>query len=139
MSDLNNKGQSLVLFVVFIPFILMIGTFIIDVSYAKYNYNKLSNITKETLRYGLRNIENEPYEKMVNLLYKNEENLDEYKIDIKKEEKNINIETLKSSKGIFGSIIGKKIYSQKISYTGFIENDKIIIKKEQKWKNKQQR
>ena len=87
MSKLNNKGQSLALFTIFVPVIIMVGTLVIDVSYAKYNSRKISAIAREVLDYGLTNIENNPYDEMVNLIYKNDENIDEYKIDIKEDEK----------------------------------------------------
>ena len=129
MSKLNNKGQSLVLFTVFVSVIIMVGTLVIDVSYAKYNSRKISAIAKEVLDYGLTNIENNPYDEMVNLIYKNDENIDEYKIDIKEDEKKIDISLSKSAKGFFGSIVGKEIYTEKCSYTGYFKVEKKIIEK----------
>lgn len=129
MSKLNNKGQSLVLFTIFVPVIIMVGTLVIDVSYAKYNSRKINAIAKEVLDYGLTNIENNPYDEMVNLIYKNDENIDEYKIDIKEDEKKIDISLSKSAKGFFGSIVGKEIYTEKCSYTGYFKDEEKIIEK----------
>ena len=129
MSKLNNKGQSLVLFTIFVPVIIMVGTLVIDVSYAKYNSRKISAIAREVLDYGLTNIENNPYDEMVNLIYKNDENIDEYKIDIKEDEKKIDISLSKSAKGFFGSIVGKEIYTEKCSYTGYFKDEEKIIEK----------
>lgn len=129
MSKLNNKGQSLALFTIFVPVIIMVGTLVIDVSYAKYNSRKISAIAKEVLDYGLTNIENNPYDEMVNLIYKNDENIDEYKIDIKEDEKKIDISLSKSAKGFFGSIVGKEIYTEKCSYTGYFKDEEKIIEK----------
>lgn len=129
MSKLNNKGQSLALFTIFVPVIIMVGTLVIDVSYAKYNSRKISAIAKEVLDYGLTNIENNPYDEMVNLIYKNDENIDEYKIDIKEDEKRIDISLSKSAKGFFGSIVGKEIYTEKCSYTGYFKDEEKIIEK----------
>ena len=61
MSKLGNKGQSLAIFVIFIPVFIMIGTLVVDVCYAKYNARRLDNIAKEVLRYGLKHIEEEPW------------------------------------------------------------------------------
>ena len=36
MSRLNNKGQSLAIFVIFVPVFIMMGTYVVDVSFAKY-------------------------------------------------------------------------------------------------------
>lgn len=129
MSKLNNKGQSLALFTIFVPVIIMVGTLVIDVSYAKYNSRKINAIAKEVLDYGLTNINNNPYDEMVNLIYKNDENIDEYKIDIKDDEKKIDISLSKSAKGFFGSIVGKEIYTEKCSYTGYFKDEEKIIEK----------
>ena len=129
MSKLNNKGQSLALFTIFVPVIIMVGTLVIDVSYAKYNSRKISAIAREVLDYGLTNIENNPYDEMVNLIYKNDENIDEYKIDIKEDEKKIDISLSKSAKGFFGSIVGKEIHTEKCSDTGYFKDEEEIIEK----------
>ena len=130
MNKLNNRGQSLALFIVFIPVIIMVGTLVVDISYAKYNNRKINSIAKEVLDYGLTNIDSNPYNDMIDLIYKNDENIDEYKIDIKVDEKQIDISLSKTIKGFFGSIVGKEIYIEKCSYTGYFkEQEKIIEKK----------
>lgn len=127
MNRLNNKGQTLALFVAFIPFFIMIGTFVIDVSYAKYNSNKLNEITKMVVSYGVKHIDEDPYKEMVDLIYQNDDEIDNYKIDIDEENKVVNVCLDKSTKGFFGSIVGKKIYKQKSEYKGFLKDDRIII------------
>ena len=89
MSKLGNKGQSLAIFVIFIPVFIMIGTLVVDVCYAKYNARRLDNIAKEVLRYGLKHIEEEPFNNMVDLIYQNDSEIDDYKIDIDNENKRI--------------------------------------------------
>ena len=44
MNRLNSKGQSLAIFVIFVPVFIMIGTLVVDVSFARYNVRKLDNI-----------------------------------------------------------------------------------------------
>lgn len=129
MRMINNKGQSLVLFIVFVPIVIMMGTLIIDVSYAKYNNRKINSIAKLVLDYGLNNIDDNPYDEMVNLIYKNDETIDEYKIDINYETKKINIMLTKSTKGFFGSIVGKYIYNEKCVYVGYFNEDKKIFER----------
>ena len=131
MNRLNNKGQTLALFVAFIPFFIMIGTFVIDVSYAKYNSNKLNEITKMVVSYGVKHIDEDPYKEMVDLIYQNDDEIDNYKIDIDEENKIVNVSLDKSTKGFFGSIVGEKIYKQKSEYKGFFEDDRIIIEEVQ--------
>lgn len=140
MSKLGNKGQSLAIFVIFIPVFIMIGTLVVDVCYAKYNARRLDNIAKEVLRYGLKHIEEEPFNNMVDLIYQNDSEIDDYKIDIDNENKRIEITLSKSTKGFFGSVVGKEIYKEKSTYVGYLDNEKIIIEKKANWwKKKQQK
>lgn len=129
MSRLNNKGQSLVLFIIFVPLVIIMGALIVDLSYAKYNSRKINLIAKLVLDYGLNNIENDPYNEMVNLIYKNDEDIDEYKIDIDSDNKKIDIMISKSTKSFFSSIIGKEIYAQKCIYAGYFNEEEKIIER----------
>lgn len=130
MNRLNNKGQTLALFVAFIPFFIMIGTFVIDVSYAKYNSNKLNEITKMVVSYGVKHIDEDPYKEMVDLIYQNDDEIDNYKIDIDEENKIVNVCLDKSTKG-FLEVLLEKIYKQKSEYKGFLKDDRIIIEEVQ--------
>lgn len=127
MSRLSNKGQSLTLFVVFIPLIIMLGCLVIDLGFAKYNKNKLNELTKMVTSYGVKHIDEEPYNEMVDLLYQNDDSIDNYKIEVKPDEKIVSVSVDKATKGFFGKIINKEMYKEKSSYVGKIENEKIII------------
>ena len=130
MNRLNSKGQSLAIFVIFVPVFIMIGTLVVDVSFARYNVRKLDNINKLVINYGLEHIESDPYDTMVDLIYKNDSEVDDYEIKINLEEKKMNVNISKSTKGFFGSIVGKKIYKEKSSFIGYIKDDKKIIEKD---------
>ena len=54
---LNNKGQSLVMFVLIIPIILLILVLIYDVGNALYEKNRMSNTNYLATNYGLDNID----------------------------------------------------------------------------------
>lgn len=130
MNRLNSKGQSLAIFVIFVPVFIMIGTLVVDVSFARYNVRKLDNINKLVINYGLDHIESDPYDTMVDLIYKNDSEVDDYEIKINLEEKKINVNISKSTKGFFGSIVGKEIYKEKSSFIGYIKDDKKIIERD---------
>lgn len=136
MNRLSNKGQSLALFVIFIPFIIMFGCLVIDLGFAKYNKNKLNELTKMVVRYGVKHIDADPYNEMVDLLYQNDDLVDNYKIEVKPDEKIVSVSVDKATKGFFGKIINKEIYKEKSSYVGKIEDEKIIIEEGAKWKKK---
>lgn len=129
MSKLNNKGQSLAIFVIFVPVFIMIGTFVVDVSFAKYNERRLDNLNKQVINYGLKHIDEEPYDNMVDLIYQNDSDIDSYEININNETKEISVTLSKSTKGFFGSIVGKEIYNEKSSLKGYTKDDKKIIEK----------
>ena len=129
MNKLNNKGQSLAIFVIFVPVFIMIGTFVVDVSFAKYNERRLDNLNKQVINYGLKHIDEEPYDNMVDLIYQNDSDIDSYEININNETKEISVTLSKSTKGFFGSIVGKEIYNEKSPLKGYIKDDKKIIEK----------
>lgn len=129
MSKLNNKGQSLAIFVIFVPVFIMIGTFVVDVSFAKYNERRLDNLNKQVINYGLKHIDEEPYDNMVDLIYQNDSDINSYEININNETKEISVTLSKSTKGFFGSIVDKEIYNEKSSLKGYIKDDKKIIEK----------
>lgn len=129
MSRLNNKGQSLAIFVIFVPVFIMMGTYVVDVSFAKYNERRLDNLNKQVINYGLKHIDEEPYDNMVDLIYQNDSDIDFYEININNETKEISVTLSKSIKGFFGSIVGKEIYNEKSSLKGYIKDDKKIIEK----------
>lgn len=129
MSRLNNKGQSLAIFVIFVPVFIMMETYVVDVSFAKYNERRLDNLNKQVINYGLKHIDEEPYDNMVDLIYQNDSDIDFYEININNETKEISVTLSKSTKGFFGSIVGKEIYNEKSSLKGYIKDDKKIIEK----------
>ena len=129
MSRLNNKGQSLAIFVIFVPVFIMMGTYVVDVSFAKYNERRLDNLNKQVINYGLKHIDEEPYDNMVDLIYQNDSDIDFYEININNETKEISVTLSKSTKGFFGSIVGKEIYNEKSSLKGYIKDDKKIIER----------
>lgn len=136
MIKLSNRGQSLALFVVFIPFFIMIGIFVVDASFAKYNANRLNEITKMVTRYGINHIDEDPYYEMVDLIYKNDDDIDSYDIKIDAENKTVSVTLNKATEGFFGKVINKEIYKERSSYVGTIKDEKIVIEKESKWKKK---
>ncbi len=125
----SNSGQSLVLFLVLVLAILMFATFVIDLTNTKQNEKSLENTSKIIINYGLKHIEEDIEEKLDNLLKENEKDLDDYKISIDKEKKEIDIYTKKNVKGVFGKIIGKDIYIIEVRYKGRVEEEKITYER----------
>ena len=71
MFRLNNKGQSLVMFIILIPIFLLIITLVYDVGNALYEKNRLSNTSYMVIEYGLDNINDIDENDLINLVLKN--------------------------------------------------------------------
>ena len=126
MINLNNKGQSLVLFVVFLPILLLIMILVIDVGNTIMQKQELDNVNYITIEYGLDNINEEDLDKkLVSMINKN---IDDISIV------NVNVETTKITitikKDINGMLTDKlKIFELESNYVGYVKNGKKIIER----------
>lgn len=119
---MNNKGQTLVLFVLILPIIIFIMLLVIDVSNMFITKQELNNINKIVLNYGLDIIEEENIDsKLEELINKNVLN-NEHTIRIDN-----GIIEVEIKKNIQGIVTKKKIYEVKSVYKGYIKEDKKII------------
>lgn len=75
MFNLNNKGQSLVMFVLIIPIFLLIITLIYDVANAIYEKDRLSNTIWIAIDYGLDNINDITKEELNDMIISNDDGL----------------------------------------------------------------
>ena len=64
---MNNKGQTLVVFVLFLPVLVIVITMIINKSNMYYDKRNMENIAKEAINYGLSNIEDENIEDKIKI------------------------------------------------------------------------
>lgn len=115
---MNNKGQSLVFFVILLPFIFLIFMAIFDIGNLLMIQNKYESDIKSAITYGLKHIdENGTFDKVRELL--------DYGIPGDKNitvlDKKISVELSRDFK-----IIGIN-NKREFNYIGYIEKDKIII------------
>ena len=103
MLKINNKGQSLVMFVLIIPIFLLILTLVYDVGNAIYEKDRLSNTNYLTIEYGLNNIDTVTENDLKNLIEQNTSNLKYIYVTI--EENQIEIKMEKDAKSIIGKMI----------------------------------
>ena len=124
----NSKGQTLVIFVVFLPIILLLMATIIDMGIMYYNKNQLDNLNMMVIEYGINNFENNNLnEKLNNLIDKNDNKIINKNINIKDNQLEIILE--KNIESTFGKVIGLDEYKIKSHYVGTNEKDKKEIKK----------
>ena len=115
---MNSKGQTLVVFVLFLPVLVIVITMIINKSNMYYDKRNMENIAKEAINYGLNNIEDENIEDKIKIFIS--KNI-ECEKEIKIEDGEIRVTLIKENKTI------KKILGYgniKIKYKGKIEDNK---------------
>ena len=121
MKNLDNKGQSLIAFILLLPVMLLFMTSLWEVGQLEVTKNKYESEIKDTIKYGLKHINDENIgEKLETIINKNLKG---------QKELNIDGNQIKISYEYESKIFNKKVKT-KISYIGHIENNKIIIEKE---------
>lgn len=126
MMRLNNKGQSLVLFIVILPIILFMFVLVYDIGNAIYEKNRLSNVNYMVTSYALDN-ENISESDIVNLINKNVNGLSNIKVIINDDK--VNISLSKNIKGVFGRMFDFNLITAYSEYIGYIDNGNKIIEK----------
>lgn len=125
---MNNKGQTLILFVMLLPLLFILLCLVVDIGLLYSEKNKLDNIVKENIEYFLENNIEDAEDELNKLLYKNIDNVKIENIDFR--DNKLKVEVTKKYKSIFSNILNKDFYKIKISYIGYKLENKIIIEKE---------
>ena len=127
---LNNKGQSLVLFIVFIPVFLGIMALVIDVGLSLSKKNEIDNVLEYSLKHYLKDeevfLKENIKEELKELI---DYNLKDITTSVIIEN---NIITLKANtyvEGIFSNILDIKGFKIESEYIGYVENEKRIGEK----------
>lgn len=97
---LNNKGQSLVIFVIVLPILLLFISYVFDVITINYEKNRLNNIAVQIKD----NVNTLKDDEIVILVNKNDKEID---VDIKENE----IKLSKKIKGVFNKITKQEYYN----------------------------
>lgn len=127
MLKINNKGQSLVMFVLIIPTFLLILTLVYDVGNAIYEKDRLSNTNYLTIEYGLNNIDTVTENDLKNLIEQNTSNLKYIYVTI--EENQIEIKMEKDAKSIIGKMFNFNLVKIISHYKGKIINNQKEIER----------
>ena len=123
----NNKGQSLVLFVLIIPIFLFIFILVFDVGNMILSRRSLDNINYIALNYGLSHMDSESLEDDIREIISNNDN--NIIVYYKNENDVIYLETEKAYKGIFLGLLKTKISKVRSSYKGYFNDEKRIIER----------
>ena len=124
---LNNRGQSLVMFILIIPILLGIMVLVIDIGNVIYYKNDIDNINKIVIDYGLSHVNDDSVLNDMRELGKL--NKDKLNLEIKF----VDMEFYSSGSyyvsGVFSNIFNTRGYLVKSEYKGYIFNNKHVIKK----------
>lgn len=128
MLSLNNKGQSLILFVLMLPVLLFVMILVIDMGNLMVEKQKLNNINYIMIDYGLSNLTKEDLEEYIyNYLKLNDEKID--KIKVSKTDNDITINLGKKESSMLGHILNLKEVEIISSYKGSIVDEKKVIER----------
>ena len=124
---MNNKGQSLISFVLLIPVIFLIIMMVYDIGEMVLLKNELNDINYMVIDYGIDHINDENIEITLNeLIIKNKGNV---RVNINKLDDKLYIDIsdkIDNKLSLFNKI---DIFLVKSSYVGYMEDEKKIIKK----------
>lgn len=124
MNKLNNKGQTLVVFILLLPIFLALCAFVIDVGLMSYENIKLRNATKSILTSVVeKNKIND--ESIKDLYHKNDININNLEIKITPE--TINIENDYYIPSIFGKILQIEEYEVRVKAKMNITNKSVVF------------
>ena len=119
---MNNKGQSLVLFIVVLPITLMILVLVYDVGRMSLLKNELNNINYMVID-SILSDKNVTDDDIRDLIIKN-------KSDIQHDDDKLHITLIAQGDSILPVLNNLKIYRIKSSYVGYVEDDKHVIERD---------
>lgn len=123
---MNNKGQTLAIFVILIPVLLVLFTITIDLGLLLNRTNRVKNSIIDAIDYGLSTTSASKESEMYNLLRLNIGKDDTITIIVTDE---IEIKVTGEYKGLYKALL-KNQFKYNYTYKGYIENNQKIIKKE---------
>lgn len=120
---MNRKGQSLVLFIIILPVMLVLFSVLIETVYISYQKQKLYSVTKTIIASSLeRNDKND----IINLYKDN--NIVLESIDISND-LGISIKAKEKVNSLMGKIINKENYTIYVDIMGFKKDGKMIYQR----------
>ena len=115
---MNNKGQVLVLFVMFIPIVIFALILIFDSAYITIHNNRLNNIASDAVKYLV--IDKKSPEEIKKVIKLNDNDIEILEIT------NDSVYLKHNIEPIFGTFMGYDRYELEINLYGYIKNDKLI-------------
>ena len=119
MMKLNNKGQTLVMFIVIIPILISIMVLVIDLGSAFTKKQELNNVNKLVIEYGLDNLDQENLESdLTSYITMNAKDLSNVKVTV--ENNTINVTTKAYINGIISKALNIDGFEIVSEYHGYL-------------------
>ena len=126
---MNNKGQTLIAFVIILPIFILFLAFIVDTGMLLKEKSKLNGCTKTIIESVYpRRFEKNFQAQTVDLFKKNKIPTENLNLEVKND--TITVSNDYEIESIFGKMIGIKKYKVHLNLTFQIEQDKLTLKKE---------
>ncbi len=122
---MNNRGQTLVIFIIILPVIILGVAYLVDTGLMYIGRSKLISTCKVIIDkyYEENNIE----DKIEKYFIDNNIDYRDYKVS---RDNNLKLEVESTIDSIFGNIVGIKEYEIVVKVTGYKDNEKIKFKVE---------
>lgn len=128
MMKLNNKGQTLVMFIVIIPILISIMVLVIDLGSAFTKKQELNNVNKLVIEYGLDNLDQENLESdLTSYITMNAKDLSNVKVTV--ENNTINVTTKAYIDGIISKALNIDGFEIVSEYHGYLSGEEKRIER----------
>ena len=125
---MNNKGQTLVMFIVIIPILISIMVLVIDLGSAFTKKQELNNVNKLVIEYGLDNLDQENLESdLTSYITMNAKDLSNVKVTV--ENNTINVTTKAYIDGIISKALNIDGFEIVSEYHGYLSGEEKRIER----------
>ena len=123
---MNNKGQTLIIFVILIPILILVAALVVDTGLMTFKKERYRGIIENGIEEYFDTGNVEETEKIFSL---NDIPKEEYTIIVQENQIEVSLNT--SIEAIFGKIINIEEYEIKMNYVGTKEGERVIINKKE--------
>lgn len=123
---MNNKGQTLIIFVILIPILILVAALVVDTGLMTFEKERYRGIIENGIEEYFDTGNVEETEKIFSL---NDIAKEEYTIIVQENQIEVSLNT--SIEAIFGKIINIEEYEIKMNYVGTKEGERVIINKKE--------
>lgn len=125
---LDNKGQSLVLFVLCIPVFMVLMVMVVDMGNLAFLKLEMNNVNKLATSYAVDNLDADNLQELVvNYVKLNLDDVDRVKVSL--DDNVVLVQVEKEVSGLFGYVVDMFSYEIKSCYSGSLDDGKKVIER----------